>query len=164
MLSAFIYSKLLCRCASTSVTCAEGINPAMFVIKSSQVQTKKSKSSNKRIIKVKQQDLSMKQRKNSKYKVKDQQCYFLKGQSLSSNQKKIQVESRRKPAYVCKPLNYYIPMNLKYYKWDSLAFQVKIYFTLVNTYTYMVVEKLLQMIDELRLFTFSPNDKLSPIH
>ena len=28
----------------------------------------------------------------------------------------------------------------------------------------MVVEKLLQMIDELRLFTLSPNDKLSPIH
>ena len=55
-------------------------------------------------------------------------------------------------------------MNLKYYKWDSLAFQVEIKFTLVNTYTYMVVEKLLQMINELRLFTSSLNDKLSPIH
>ena len=55
-------------------------------------------------------------------------------------------------------------MNLKMLKWNSLAFQVKIYFTLVNTCTFMVVEKLLQMIDELRLFTSSPNDKLSPIH
>ena len=43
---------------------------------------------NSKIVKVKQQDLPMKQRKNSEFKVKDQQClnftkfqnYFLKGQ------------------------------------------------------------------------------------
>ena len=46
------------------------------------------KSNSKRRVKVEQQDLSMKQRKNSKFKVKDQQCltfakfqnYSLKGQ------------------------------------------------------------------------------------